>query len=165
MIAGVVHAVAAMMAAIALAACSGESTYMPTSKDDPAMNAAIAEARSTLPLFWSKYDAAKGQGEFLVKAGMTDRNGGKEHIWMDVVSRSGDTVKGRLANVPEYLDDLQQGSEVTVTTAELSDWAYGKAGKYYGMYTTRVLLDRMTTSQRTEAMQMLAPTTLEPQTH
>jgi uncharacterized protein YegJ (DUF2314 family) len=160
------------LAAVLLGACQqAESTYVSTPERDVAlqreMGAAIAEAKTSFPAFWAKYDAAKpGEGDFLVKAGMTDRYGGKEFIWMDVVSHTPEKVVGRLANKPEYLDaSLRQGSQVEVNVADLSDWAYEKDGKFYGQYTTRVLLSRMTPSQRAEAMETLTPTPLEPQTH
>jgi uncharacterized protein YegJ (DUF2314 family) len=165
-------AIGVVLAAVLLGACQQEqSTYVPTPESDVAlrreMDAAIAEAKASFPVFWAKYDAAKpGEGEFLVKAGMTDRYGGKEFIWMDVISHTPDKVVGRLANKPEYLDaSLHQGSQVEVSVADLSDWAYEKDGKFYGQYTTRVLLGRMTPDQRAEAMQTLTSAPLEPQSH
>jgi uncharacterized protein YegJ (DUF2314 family) len=158
---------AVMAAAVALSACdrASESTYMPTPEQDPAMDAAIAEARASLPVFWAKYDAAQDKSDFLIKAGMKDRYGGREHIWIYLDGRAGESVNGRLANKPEYLDNLQLGSPVVVPVADLSDWAYGRDGKYYGMYTTRGLLARMTPAQRAESEAILAPTPLEPKTH
>jgi uncharacterized protein YegJ (DUF2314 family) len=143
-IAGAPWAGAAMAAAVALAACdrASESTYMPTPKNDPPMDAAIAEARASLPVFWAKYDAAEDKSDFMVKAGMKDRYGGREHIWIYLDGRAGE-----------------------VPVADLSDWAYGRDGKYYGMYTTRVLIGRMTPAQRAESEAILAPTPLEPKTH
>jgi uncharacterized protein YegJ (DUF2314 family) len=157
---------AAVLACVAAgAACQAESTYVPVPDEDKAMDAATEQARATLPVFWAKYDAAKpGETMFLVKVGMKHHKDGVEHIWMNVADHSDQKVVGYLANEPEYLDGLHAGSRVEADVADISDWAYGE-DKLYGQYTTRVLLKYMSPAQRAEAMESLAATPLEPQSH
>lgn len=101
---------------------------------DPKMNAAIAAARRTLPKFLALLaDPPPGTGEYTFKYPLE----GWEHIW---VERHGDSLTGRLANIPEQ-EGYRQGQRVTVPIGEVSDWAYRDAnGVMQGHRTTRVLL-------------------------
>lgn len=108
--------------------------------DDAAMNAAIAEAKRTFPDFlaaWrsGQYDA----DDFVFKYPL----GGFEHIWVRFDRVEGDTLIGRLANVPEQ-PGFRIGQAVRVPVADISDWAYrDTAGVIVGHRTTRVMLDMM----------------------
>lgn len=110
------------------------------STSDTKMNAAIAEARRTLPKFLTLLaDPPPGTGEYTFKYPL----GGWEHIWVDHVERHGDRLTGTLANVPEQ-EGYRQGQRVTVPLKEVSDWAYRDAsGVMQGHRTTRVLLPRL----------------------
>ena len=166
--AGIWSRMAALCAVTALlAGCdSKEDTYIETPDPDPRLDAAISEARASLPTFWSKFDRRKaGEGDYLVKAGMKTTGGGTEHIWMDVLDHSADKITGRLANEPEHLSGLSIGSQVEVDVRDVSDWAYSRDGKFYGHFTTRVLSERMPPDVRAQADRMLAPTPLEPEAH
>lgn len=113
-------------------------------KSDPAMNAAIAEAKRTLPEFLAKLDSPPpGTGEFVFKYPL----GGWEHIWVEQVSRKGDTLTGRLSNVPVQ-EGFKHGDTVSVPLRAVSDWAYRDAqGVMQGHRTTRVLLPRLDPEQ------------------
>lgn len=136
--------------ALALALCApaladppqegGESTVVMVKTGDPRMRAAIAAARRTLPQFLALVDSPPaGTREYTFKYPL----GGWEHIWVDHVAHRGDTLTGRLANVPEQ-EGYRQGQRVTVPIGEVSDWAYRDAkGVMQGHRTTRVLLPRL----------------------
>lgn len=130
-------AVAAVLLALAVPACGqSDPPFIDVAEDDAAMNAAMDEARASLPQFWSRFDA-RGDGartDFMVKAGMPAAGGGVEHIWVDLDGHTDGQVKGRLANQPLY------GSPVEFSEAIVSDWGYSNGDVLYGHFTTRVLI-------------------------
>jgi uncharacterized protein YegJ (DUF2314 family) len=154
---------AAVLACSVAAACTAKDKIARVRADDPTVNAAIAQARATLPIFWKKFDAhAPGVSAYRIKAALTSAHGGVEHIWIDVLSHSGVAVRGTLANDPADLADLKFGSEVTAPVEKISDWMYQKDGKIYGAFTLRVLADRQGSAERARVRAMLPPTPLEP---
>jgi uncharacterized protein YegJ (DUF2314 family) len=107
---------------------------------DPKMNAAIAAARRTLPKFLALLaDPPVGTRDYTFKYPLE----GWEHIWVDHVERRGDSLTGRLANIPEQ-EGYRLGQRVTVPISAVSDWAYRDAnGVMQGHRTTRALLPRL----------------------
>lgn len=153
-------------AALVLAACGPKDQITSVSADDAKVNAAIAQAKQTLPAFWAAYDGQEpGASHYQVKAAMRTAHGGVEHIWVDVLSHSGLAVRGALANDPEDLGALKYGSSVAVDEKIISDWLYEKGGKVYGGYTIRALLDRASPDERKRVEAQLAPTPLEPKSN
>jgi uncharacterized protein YegJ (DUF2314 family) len=107
---------------------------------DPAMNAAIAEAKRTLPEFLAilRPNAPKSS-EITFKYPL----GGWEHIWVEKVKIDGPYLTGRLANMPAQ-DRHKMGDAVRVPLNEVSDWGYRNInGVMQGHFTTRVLLPRI----------------------
>lgn len=146
----------------AISACAQADDLIISPEGDASIEAAITEARKTLPIFWGKFDAKpSGYDHFALKVGLPAGGGGEEHIWMNVVSRSGGKVVGELANDPYDLGDLENGSRVEVDEALISDWQYQKGGKLYGHFTTRALSPRANAAQRAEAAELFAPQPLE----
>lgn len=145
-------AVALALAAFVTPACSQSNVETSASgekligvaPDDAEMNAAIAQARATLPQFWAKFEAKPaGYSQFMLKPGLPTVDGrGPEHIWVDVIERRDGKVVGRLANEPFHLGDLKFGSEVTFSPEIISDWGYSKGDVIYGHYTSRLLMAR-----------------------
>jgi uncharacterized protein YegJ (DUF2314 family) len=152
--------------AVGLAAChpKEKDNLVFFSHDDAKMNAAIHQAQETLPVFWAKLDkhdpAISG---VLIKVGLPNTHQSLEHIWMTVESHSGLAVRGRLANDPIDLPQLHHRDELSVETSKITDWAYTKAGKQYGGFTIRAMLDSATPDERREIEETLAPTPLEPE--
>ncbi|MFC3078412.1 DUF2314 domain-containing protein [Phenylobacterium terrae] len=136
----------AVMLALAAPACSQpQEAFIEVADDDERMNAAMAEAKASLPQFWRRFETGTPEySDFTVKAAMTTVGGqGIEHIWIDVSDRRDGKVTGRLANEPVHLgDELTLGSEVEVPEAIISDWGYAKGEVNYGHFTTRVLMTR-----------------------
>jgi len=144
---------AAGMACVPLAAqAQGNDpvTTLNADEDDPVlgvdgdnrkMNAASAEARRTLPVFWDLLDTyPEYEGAFRLKAAFVTTDDSWEHIWMGDLSHDGDRITGTLMNQPLYLaDPFQQGDTVTVHTADVSDWTItGEGDRDYGGFTLRV---------------------------
>ena len=100
-----------------------------------------------------------GDGEFMVKPGMSTSSGELEYIWVDLLSREGARVFGRLANDPNGFD-AKYGDEVAFDVNEVVDWAFKRDGKMFGMYSTRALMSRLNPQQAAEARAILSDSPL-----
>lgn len=134
-------AILAVLLATPLAAQDPVTNY---ADDDAAMNAAIADAQETLPLFPTHaLDIEKiGRDGTSVKVAMPTADGaGHEHIRVTPFRMWDDgTLSGYLANAPVDLGALQQGDRVDFTTFQISDWSlFAPDGKMWGNDTSRVM--------------------------
>lgn len=131
---------------------------------DQRMNDAIAEARSTLPLFMAELQRTpEGQrSAFSLKVGLDAQGGGREHIWIDNLHYEGSDLVGALANVPDALPGMQLGSRVVIEEERISDWMIQSRQGLYGAYTVRVMVQDMTPQEAAGYRAMLAPTPLPP---
>jgi uncharacterized protein YegJ (DUF2314 family) len=136
------------MAALAVPAAA-QDPIINYEKDDAAMNAAIAEAQATLPLFLANALDAEGNGSemALIKVGFPTTDGGGmdvEHIWVSPFARLEDgSFIGLLANEPAALGDLMAGDQVDFSADMISDWHMtAPSGLYWGSYTSRVMFDQ-----------------------
>lgn len=139
-------------ALVALALLAGavplqaQDQVIPYAPDDAAMEAAIAEARASLPLFLAHAVDAQGtsvEGALVKVAfptqGSTDMV--TEHIWVSPFAmRPEGGFVGILANAPVNLGPLREGDRVDFAEAMISDWHLtGPTGLYWGSYTSRVM--------------------------
>ncbi|MCR5879985.1 DUF2314 domain-containing protein [Phenylobacterium sp. J367] len=156
-------------AAMTLLAACGQGGAAPAAEaivqppaEDAALAAAEKRARETLPVFWSKFDQqAPGTSNYSVKVALQAPGGYTEHIWAQPLTHSEAEVVAKLLNDPVRVTGLAYGSEVRVQPNQISDWAYGKDGKYYGHFTTRALTQYATPEQRAQAAAILAAEPLE----
>jgi uncharacterized protein YegJ (DUF2314 family) len=155
----------AILAVITTGACSqpsSRSDVVWTTTDRPEVTAAMAEARKTLPIFWRHFDAKDpNTGELYVKAPFKTRHNGQEHMWVEPVRRSPTEIVGRLVDAPEDVDGLKPGDEVRFAPDRVSDWSYVRAGKTYGNFTTRLLLDSFGAEERQYAATHLSAKPVE----
>ncbi len=144
--------------------CKPREDIVYVEPDDVEMNAAIAEARKTLPVFWRVYEGkAPDIDTYMLKIKLPMPDGTPEHIWLDLLTHNGDAVTGTLFNKPVNLPTRKQGDVVTVPVADISDWTYRKGGMQYGHFTTRVIVKRMPTAVAEEQAAVLSQTPLEPE--
>lgn len=107
--------------------------------DDAAMNAAIAEARRTLPTFLARFANPQARdSDFSVKYLLA----GYEHIWMSDLVFDGDSFSGTLSNVP-INPDYTEGQRITGAVSDITDWTWRNGDYTEGHYTTRVLLNQI----------------------
>lgn len=130
------------------------------SAQNEAVNAAIAKAKSTLPVFFSRNASPQpGDSGFAVKIrydkGRGDGSG--EHIWAGDVARDGDKVTATIANEPHEIPNLAKGQRVTVPVSQITDWMYVRDGKYHGGYTIRALVPFMQPEAAAAMRKRLAP--------
>ncbi|MEY4722482.1 MAG: hypothetical protein RIQ46_2207 [Pseudomonadota bacterium] len=125
-----------------LPACSetgpvaGEGRQYPAAglvdSNDPAMRAAMRQARAGLPDFLERLEnPPAGATVFAVKFPL----GGWEHVWVTGIRRQDEAVVGRIANDPLQAGHAR-GDAVRVPIAAISDWAWrdGK-GRWHGYHT------------------------------
>lgn len=128
-----------------------ESEIVRIETDDPAIVAAKADARASLPEFWER----------LEKPTMFERNFGlkfnlnhdqpdveePEIIWTTEVERKKDgRILATLSNVP-LTPGYQIGQRVEIPEDAITDWQIERRGKLDGHYSTRVLLAKMPADQ------------------
>jgi uncharacterized protein YegJ (DUF2314 family) len=115
--------------------------------DDPAMNAARAEAVRRLPEFFRAL-AAPGPGDntFMLKFDLNRGEGDPEFIWADDVRVAGDQISRTLANNP-INRNFALGQRVVIRRADIGDWGFFRNGVMQGNFTTRVQLSQMPREQ------------------
>jgi uncharacterized protein YegJ (DUF2314 family) len=110
---------------------------------DVTMNAAIAEAQASVPLF---LDAVLDEfgisqaGSVKVAFQTFPEDVGMEIIWVTGFRRLPDgTFEGFLNNQPFNLGDWSQGDLVSFPLEAIEDWSLAAPEGLYGNYTTRVI--------------------------
>lgn len=144
------HGLAFAFTVLATIAQAEGDPVTPFATDDGTMNAAIAQAQTTLPFFLANAlddDGYGNQGTSL-KVAFPVKNAGeneKEVIWVNPFRVFDDgTAAGLLANEPHFMPGLNAGDRVDFTTDMIYDWALWRADETsYGNYTTRVIAIQM----------------------
>jgi uncharacterized protein YegJ (DUF2314 family) len=117
------------------------------SADDPAMNAAIQQAKATFGQFLQIFfKRSPNQTAFLIKAFFVS-NGQSEHIWVADLVFTGDSSHGVLANEPT-LPGMKFKQEVKFHPSQITDWMDIEDGYLVGGYTTRLIRDRLSPDER-----------------
>ncbi|MBW7974322.1 DUF2314 domain-containing protein [Bradyrhizobium sp. BR 10289] len=111
---------------------------------DPEMNAAIARARATLPVFWASYNAPKRtETEHTLKVRFQTA-GDDEYIWVsDVKKLPGGDYAARFADTPRNLPGKRFGDLTEFKDADISDWMFMRNDKIVGGETIKPLLKSM----------------------
>lgn len=117
---------------------------------DEAMEAAIARARETLPVFHEYLGpSAAGEVNALLKARF-EFGDEIEHMWISEVSFKGGVYHGRLASTPIAKTDLAPGDPVVIGRDEVTDWLVFVDEVMVGGFTVVELRNRMDPAQRKE---------------
>lgn len=128
-----------------LAGCDvgDRDSTMGVKESDPAMNAAIVEARGTLDEFVARMENPEpGDSDFAIKVAITDPNG-TEHFWANNVEVAGPGFAATINNDPDIVRSVRLGQRVRARRGEVSDWMYLSNGRMVGNRTLRVLLTKM----------------------
>jgi uncharacterized protein YegJ (DUF2314 family) len=85
--------------------------------------AASEKARKKLDGLRDDFNNGLNPGEFIqVKAPFATPDGGKEWMWVEVLSWKGEVINGLLKNEPYYIPDLKGGTEVAVNQRDVFDY-------------------------------------------
>ncbi|MFC0240139.1 DUF2314 domain-containing protein [Rhodopseudomonas telluris] len=107
---------------------------------DPAMQAAIAKARASLPDFFAKARRpGRHQSDFALKVEVRgDRD--SEFLWVTRFSNQDDDFVGIIDNVPRLIPNLKQGGYLVFKRDAIIDWLYLENHRMVGNATLCVLL-------------------------
>jgi uncharacterized protein YegJ (DUF2314 family) len=109
--------------------------------DEELMDAAIAEAKSTLGTFVSALQAQDvRKTSFNIKKGYAFGREGKEFIWISEVKLVGTDFEGRINNEPVNDIGVKLGQTVRVKRDEVADWMFMDGGRLQGGYTIVALV-------------------------
>ena len=115
-------------------------------KDDPRINAAMAEARSRLPEFCAEFDRRGTACEAMVKARFAVKNEDEESaefMWVKVESMDASGFTGTVANHPVDPSLPAKGATVKVKIDDVVDWAYlDEQEEPQGVFVDRILMGR-----------------------
>jgi uncharacterized protein YegJ (DUF2314 family) len=112
--------------------------------DDPELLAAAAHARADLGKLQRRFANGIPLDERLtVKAKFATDDGQVEWMWVDVVSFKRNAIVGTLANEPEVVTTLKEGSNVKVKLADVGDYLHEKKdGSRDGGYSIELMKKR-----------------------
>lgn len=109
--------------------------------DDPAMKAAIAKARATLPGFLAKAAHPRiNQRSFALKVEVLLLDGRSEFLWVTHFANVGDDFIGLVDNEPRLVPGLKRGSFLPFRREDIADWLYLEGDRMFGNATLCVLL-------------------------
>lgn len=118
---------------------------------DVEMNQAIENAKKTLDRFDIAFKNNSRVFTFFSLKKRFEENGNIEHIWIGNIQGFKDgKYKGVIDNLPEIIKNVKLGDTVEINKNEISDWMYLKNSKLHGGYTIRLLVKRMSKSERND---------------
>lgn len=94
-----------------------------TVQDNPAMEAAIAEARKHFPEFRKRVEAgAEGEFFYIKMAFPVKGKNASELMWVEVSRLEGNQIEGKLSNDPVEDTGYKYGDPVAATVDQVQDW-------------------------------------------
>jgi uncharacterized protein YegJ (DUF2314 family) len=109
------------------------------SGQDRAMNAAIAQARSTFDDFLAlAKNPPPGASGFKIKVMVSD-DSGIEHLWFAPFKEVTGGFAGVLVNEPTKIKSMKYGSVYGIRREQITDWGYVQDGKQKGSFTVCAL--------------------------
>lgn len=114
---------------------------MDVPENDKEIESAIRQARLQWSRFAEAFPKRKPGDKFMVKAPFR-ADGTEEHIWLNVDSIQDINITGKLQSDADYIKGLKKGTVVTVSSKEISDWAYSENNNLYGGFVEQILQRR-----------------------
>ncbi len=128
---------------------------------------AWAAARATLPDVIGAMEKRNGwfSPSLAFKVALpVDHETEVEMLWVDKIRRHGNIFKARLASHPLHMPDKRMGHSIEFFHDQIADWAVQAVdGRYYGYYTTRVLLKSMEPERAAKYRALLVENPLPPE--
>jgi uncharacterized protein YegJ (DUF2314 family) len=137
-----------LLAVALLAACGGD----PVPEDGPppiykyaSMKAAVAEARETLPAFWTAFESGDpAYSAFALNVITVSDRYTEEHVWVvDIRQVQDGSFSGVVPEAHVIHDGFAPGDLIAFQPEHVADWRYDEDGKYRGAYTTRAMLGQV----------------------
>jgi uncharacterized protein YegJ (DUF2314 family) len=148
-----------VFAAALVALLAGSAAAQTVSRENQAVNDAIAKAKQTLPVFFARLAKPEpGDSGFMIKIRFeTSKPPSGEHVWARDIVRDGDKVSATIDTDPRDIPNVKRGQRVTVPVSQITDWLYVRNNRYHGAYTVRALLPYMDPKEAEEMRNSLAP--------
>lgn len=128
--------------------------------DSPEMLAAYAKAQSTFKYFWRELSweyrrIIPGLNVACVKVAFSQQFPDEdkptvEHMWINDINFDGNTIYGILINDPNELTNVNNGDEISIPVAQISDWLFAIDNRTYGGFTMQAMRAAMTEEERQE---------------
>ena len=107
--------------------------------DDPAMAAAVAEARQTVGEFVKAlHNPPPGSSDFAVKKKFVDGDQ-VEFMWLTSPTYANGEFTGTLDNDPQLVSNATSGTQYSVKETEIEDWLYFQGDEMKGAFSVKVL--------------------------
>ena len=116
-------------------------------RDDPAMTAAIRDARGTVRSFVARLARGPVSGSVSVKAPVTDGQD-TEHLWLAPVRVANGRFHGVVANEPVLVEGLEAGDTLSIPIDSISDWMLVDRDTVFGGFTVHLMRARMSAGDR-----------------
>lgn len=126
--------------------------------ESPSMINAFQQAQKTFKYFWRELSweyrrIVPGLEIASVKVAFSQQFDGDElptieHMWVNDINFDGDHIFGRLINAPNQLTNVENGEEVAVPLAQISDWLFASGGKTFGGFTIHAIRKQMEAKER-----------------
>lgn len=129
---------------------------------DADMNRAFAEARASLANALAGTEKTRGRFSpslaLQVAMQVPDADRQVEFVWVDTIRRSGKGFRGKLASWPRHMPGKRLRDEVAFLHPQIADWAVQAVdGRFYGYFTTRVLIHDLEEPLASEIRALLVP--------
>ena len=124
-------------------------SFVQVDSEDERMNAAISEARQTIPLFLDAYaKRTPTQSGFHLKARF-ESGDDVEHVWIKDVESSMGELRGTIASDPN-MAGIEFGQRVSLGKEQVTDWMYVDNGYLVGGYTVKAIRAGLSASERAQ---------------
>ncbi|MEM9938818.1 MAG: DUF2314 domain-containing protein [Pseudomonadota bacterium] len=106
------------------------------------IKAAMAEAQSTLPVFWTQFRSpGPSEDQFKVKIKHPSDEYEIDYVWVEYLQENGETSwRGAVIIENGGNDRFRTGDTLQFDEADIVDWGYTEGGRLRGSYTTRAML-------------------------
>lgn len=121
----------------------GEPGVVGVEQSDPAMAAAIKQARRSIGALVARWSELQAEGVYASVKVPVAEDGEVEHIWLSDISFEDGLVQGRLGNVPVGLPGWSLGDPIAVPLDEISDWMVVRGDQLIGGYSLFVIRNRL----------------------
>ncbi|MEZ6056115.1 MAG: DUF2314 domain-containing protein [Planctomycetaceae bacterium] len=137
--------------------CDNSPVFM-ADNDDPLMQEAVKRARQSFRFFWRELSweyrrIVPGLDVSAIKVAFSDvdepsKDDPVEQMWVGDVNFDGIHISGTLMNDPQWLTSVEQGDEIKLPVARVTDWMYAIDGIAYGAFTVHIIRSQMGKAER-----------------
>jgi len=122
-----------------------QGTTIETFQDDPEIIAATAEALKSLDTFLEAFKSDKAAMELpSLQLTYQDEAGNLEMLTVvNFVQSDDDTFTGDVTLPPVVVQGISEGDQISFNRSQITDWSFAQNDQYFGGFTQRVRLSRM----------------------